>query len=169
MQENDIIEVLYGHFQIERDWACFHHLRLGTGWVSEQTMDFWAMALLPSMKFETIGFEIKVSRSDFLSEMRNPDKRIMAMTLCDRFIFAAPKGLIKVDELPNGCGLWEIEDGKVLKTRTRYEKNPAKLVCPSWPFIASILRRQARCDWRLREGRGLEIDQDVLPLEVKEA
>lgn len=156
MTEDDVVIILYEHFKkYGDDVACFNHLRLGTGWISEQTMDFWAMYLTPSTKFRTIGFEIKVSRSDFLKEIRDPDKRVMAMTLCDEFYFVTPKDLLTRDEIPKNCGLWEIDDQKVMEVvrGPYYCKTSAKLVCPSWPFLASVLRRQATADWRVREGR----------------
>lgn len=58
--------------------------------------------------FERVGYEVKVSRSDFLRELKNPRKREPAMAIVDRFYFAAPWGLIKLDEVPEGCGLIQV-------------------------------------------------------------
>jgi hypothetical protein len=47
------------------------------------------------------GYEIKVSRSDFLNDEKWP----AYMKYCHRFYFACPKGLIQPEELPDDVGL----------------------------------------------------------------
>jgi len=47
------------------------------------------------------GYEIKVSRSDFLQD----DKWREYLPLCNEFSFVAPKGIIQPEELPDGIGL----------------------------------------------------------------
>lgn len=48
-----------------------------------------------------IGYEIKVSRSDF----QRDDKWPAYLALCNQFSFVCPKGLIETDELPQEVGL----------------------------------------------------------------
>lgn len=50
---------------------------------------------------EIIGFEIKVSRGDF----RGDEKWQNYLKFCNKLFFAAPRGLIKKSELPDGVGL----------------------------------------------------------------
>ncbi len=47
------------------------------------------------------GYEVKVSRSDFMRDQKWPGY----MQYCHEFYFACPKGLIKLDELPKDVGL----------------------------------------------------------------
>lgn len=47
------------------------------------------------------GYEIKVSRSNFLQD----NKWHLYLQYCNEFFFVVPKGLIKKDELPDGVGL----------------------------------------------------------------
>lgn len=49
-----------------------------------------------------IGHEIKVSRSDYRSELRNPGKRAEAVAACHEFYFVVPAGLLRDDEMPGG-------------------------------------------------------------------
>ncbi len=63
-------------------------------------MDAWAMPRSWS-KFTTIGYEIKVSRGDFLQDQKWHNY----LGLCHEFYFVCPWGLIKPEELPGGCGL----------------------------------------------------------------
>jgi len=66
-----------------------------------------------------IGYEIKVTRSDFLSDQKYPHY----METCNLFYFVAPKGLIKKDELPKRVGLLEYNNGKLRQVkRAVYEK-----------------------------------------------
>lgn len=48
-----------------------------------------------------VGYEIKVSRSDFLQD----NKWHLYLQYCNEFFFVVPKGLVKKDELPDGVGL----------------------------------------------------------------
>jgi len=63
-------------------------------------LDAWAMRKSWTAPRFT-GYEIKVSRSDFLGD----DKWEEYLPYCEYFFFACPKGMIKPDELPDGIGL----------------------------------------------------------------
>jgi hypothetical protein len=56
---------------------------------------------------ERIAIEIKCSRSDYLSDVRNPEKQAPWRRLANWHAFAAPAGLIRPDEVPQGSGLLE--------------------------------------------------------------
>lgn len=56
---------------------------------------------------ETTAVEIKVTRADFRRE--SSEKRRAWMSVANRFVYAAPAGVIPKEELPQGCGLWEFE------------------------------------------------------------
>jgi len=63
-------------------------------------MDAWAMKKSwahPSF----IGYEIKVSRGDFLQDEKWTDY----LDYCTQFYFVAPKGVVDIGELPQGIGL----------------------------------------------------------------
>lgn len=49
--------------------------------------------------------EIKVSRADFFRDTL--EKRSGWMRHTDRFVYLTPVGLVKPEEVPDGCGLWE--------------------------------------------------------------
>ena len=49
-------------------------------------------------------YEVKISRSDYLRDV-NKGKYLVYLTDCTQFYFAAPSGLIKKQDLPEGCGL----------------------------------------------------------------
>jgi len=68
--------------------------------VSHVRLDAWAMPRSWSHPWTT-GYEIKVSRSDFLKDTKWP----AYLPLCNYLYFVTPPGLIKPDEVPEQCGL----------------------------------------------------------------
>lgn len=63
-------------------------------------LDAWVMKC-KWVNPDYIGYEIKVSRADFLS-----DKKWKGyLRYCTKFYFVCPKGLIEADELPEQIGL----------------------------------------------------------------
>jgi len=63
-------------------------------------LDAWVMKRSWSNP-HTIGYEIKISRADFLID----DKWNRYLDLCSHFYFVAPQGIIHEDELPKEVGL----------------------------------------------------------------
>lgn len=123
------------------EWAFFAELRIGTGYGkdAEQRLDAWAMNLWPSSSFRRVTYEIKISRGDFLRELREPLKRRAGLLVSNEFYFAAPKGLITVDSLPPECGLVEVDGAhtaRVVRSAPWRDTSPA-----SWRFVASLVRR----------------------------
>jgi hypothetical protein len=62
--------------------------------------DAWVMRKSWSPKC-TIGYEIKVSRSDFLRD----DKWTQYLAGCNEFYFAVAPGIVSIEEVPAQCGL----------------------------------------------------------------
>lgn len=54
---------------------------------------------------ETLAIEVKVTRADFLSDVKNPHKQAAWRAAATRHAYAVPAGLVKPDEVPDGCGL----------------------------------------------------------------
>ena len=140
-----IIEAIGKHFHWQRDrWLFIPNLRMGTGFggfydhTVEQSIDAWAMATWPSLRFKKVAYEVKVSRHDFFREMANPEKRQAALSVSNRFYFAVPESLVSPAEIPADAGLVYVGDRqcKVIK-EAPWRDGPA----PSWTFIASVARR----------------------------
>lgn len=127
------------------EWAVIFELRLGTGYGgywTETKIDAFALNCYPSKGNHKIAYEIKRTRTDFLSELKKPLKRHPALMFSNQFFFATPESLIKVKELPQEAGLVEIDaQGNYhIKVKAPYrEAYP-----PVWPLLASIARRLDR-------------------------
>lgn len=89
------------------EYAFFRHVRNSTGHSAKvRTIDAMAMSLWPSRGLELHGFEVKVSRSDWLSEMKKPEKQEEFFRHCDRFwLVVGDSSIVKAGELPKGWGL----------------------------------------------------------------
>lgn len=69
--------------------------------------------------------EIKISRADFFRDTL--DKRGPWVNVTNRFVYLTPKGLIKLEEVPDGCALWEYdpENGAItIVKRSKINKTP---------------------------------------------
>ncbi|MCA1811428.1 MAG: hypothetical protein LC623_05395 [Halobacteriales archaeon] len=58
------------------------------------------------------GFEVKVSRADWLTEVRNPRKADPGRASCDYWwVVEGKPGIVKPEELPHGVGLYSLGGG----------------------------------------------------------
>ena len=100
--------------------------------------DMIAMSLWPSDGLEMIGFEIKVSRADWLAELKDTKKAVAVQKFCDRWYLVTPNDhIVQEGELPPNWGWLVISNLEV------YEKVKAP-VLTSEPitreFLAALLR-----------------------------
>ena len=135
---DDLITRLHDRFS-SPEWASFSELRDRTGFSGRpRTIDFFALNTYPSKRFRTVAVEVKVSRSDFMREIDNPDKRETFESQASEFWFCCPAGLVKPDEVPEGCGLLETRgDGLVRRVAPRQDMNRR----PSERLWVSLIRR----------------------------
>jgi hypothetical protein len=92
------------------EWMFFRELRIGTGHRHHelQRLDAFALNCLPHHGMKRICYELKLSRADFLNEVKRPLKRRIGMRFSNEFYFVVPTGMISVSEIPADCGLVEI-------------------------------------------------------------
>lgn len=136
---SDIKAALYSRYDDTRKYVTLCEFQPGTCYKNQRQFDFYVLDCYGEC--DTTAFEIKVSRGDFLRELRNPDKRRLALHLSNYFVFTAPAGLIKPEELPPDCGLMEAtRDGE--KVRLRMVRQPIHREAgrPTWRLIAAITR-----------------------------
>jgi hypothetical protein len=149
------------------EWLFLRELRIGTGHRghSPQRLDAFALNCLPHLAMKRACYEVKISRSDFLSEMKHPLKRRIGMRFSNEFFFVTPGGMLSLDEVPINCGLIEVgqvtsDDSKRLIRRHTefFQVDPQNgWYCmitvpapwrdtpgPTWQFAAAMLRNQRR-------------------------
>lgn len=100
--------------------------------------DCVVMNLWRSRGLEILGFEVKVSRSDWLSELKKPEKADSLARYCDRWylVISDPK-IVKDGELPPTWGLLCRKGDRLVEVVKAPKQKPVSL---DRPFLASMLR-----------------------------
>lgn len=145
-----MLECLKKHFTSwgrGRTNILFPELRLGSGYcgVSQRRIDLFIIS--SNAGNETTAFEIKASRQDFKKDINDDLKQRGARLYANNFYYVAPKGMIKIEEVPLWAGLWEFDFDYYKQTEekdfTFREVVPAPLfpkAAPSWGLICSMVR-----------------------------
>lgn len=126
------------------EWALFFEVGDATGARQNRWADAVAMNLYPSRGLEVYGFEIKVSRADWLRELKNPAKSAAVQRFCDRWWVIAPDGVILDGELPPTWGYYEAQSsGKIRQVVSAPKLEPEAI---NRAFVAAMLRRASALD-----------------------
>jgi len=120
-------------------YALISEVRDGTGYATAgRSMDAMAFGLWPSRGLEIVGFEMKVSRSDWQRELKQPEKAEAFHKYLDRwYIVAGDESIVRAEELPRGWGLIVAKADK-LKFVVPCEVKKAKPI--DRLFLMSIVR-----------------------------
>jgi hypothetical protein len=128
------------------EWATFLEVASGTGSNARRFADAVSMNLYPSRGLEIQGFEVKVSRNDWLNELKNPSKAEEIAQYCDRWWVVTPEGIIRDGELPPTWGHFIVRNGK-LCCATKAPQLTAKQITRE--FVAALIRRAGEHDQHL--------------------
>ncbi len=147
------------------EWLFFRELRVGTGHRNSgaQRLDAFALNTLPHTAMKRVCYEVKTSRGDFLSELKQPLKRRIGMRYSNEFYFVTPAGLVTSAEIPAECGLVEAGFATFAEWRTLFPRHAGffhydprtRAYCmitipapwrdtpgPTWQLVAAMLRNQ---------------------------
>lgn len=84
-----------------------------------------------------LGFEIKVARSDWLSELRNPDKSDYFVTRTDKWYLATTQGVAKAEEIPEAWGWIELRGSRLVTAK----EAPKREAFMDKQFAIALLQR----------------------------
>lgn len=149
-------------------WVFLREVPAATGSYGDvQRFDALALGLVPSVKYARIVYEVKVSRSDWLRELKPRTRRewngrwgsdsgyddvvlgpkwAAAMSVATEFWYAAPVRCILPAELPEGAGLLEVRpwgSAGTLRARQVVPATALETTTPGPGFWASVLRHVA--------------------------
>lgn len=117
--------------------------RDATGFDASRSADALAFGMYVSRGQVIIGFEVKVSRSDWLRELKDPAKADPIARYCDYFNLVVPAtgpGVCAVNELPPPWGLIQVDVEKAkTKTIKKAEKLEAAPITRS--FLCAIVKQ----------------------------
>lgn len=122
-------------------YSLFFEVANGTGSSARRHMDAVAMSLWPSRGLDLTAYEIKVSRADWQTELKTPQKAEAVARFCDYMIVCAPKDVVDPDTLPPKWGLM-IPTGR---GKLKIARKAERLALTPFPeshrgFLASLLR-----------------------------
>jgi hypothetical protein len=115
-------------------------VRSQAGFDARGTADALVMDTWPSGPVRLIGHELKVSRADWLRELKRPEKAARFLPLVAEWWLAAAPNVAKINEIPDGWGFLEARGGVMFPLR-----HPPRLPAHSIPdvpigFVAAMLR-----------------------------
>ena len=145
--ERDILNLLGRRYSVLSQgnsvrYAYAEHVRSCASW-APRTADFVAMDMWPSQGLHLHGHEVKVSRSDWLTELRDPAKAEEFKQYMDRWwLVISDRAMVKPGELPDDWGLMALDKNGALRTvRVAPVLTPAPM--PKG-MLAALLRATAR-------------------------
>jgi hypothetical protein len=123
-------------------WALLWEVADATGRNKCRSADAIAMSLWPSRGLRLHGHEVKASRTDWLKELKSPQKAESICRYCDHWwVVAGDSGIVRDGELPPTWGLL------VLKGRGLVQEVAAPLLTPlpvDRDFLAGLLRASTK-------------------------
>lgn len=130
-------------------YVCIEEARAGAGFDGNQgRCDFLAINTWPSRGLELVGHEIKISISDWHSELTHPEKAERFARHCHHWFLVVPATLAAriVREVPPAWGLIVVSaTGKLTTVRTGEPREPEPV--PAWwwvGWLAQIDRQHKR-------------------------
>ena len=144
--EADVIDALERRYSAVagngRRYATAYGVRSHAGFDARRTADFVAMDLWPSGGLRLHGHEVKVSRSDWLRELKDPSKAAEFIPWMNCWWLAvSDKRIVRPGELPDGWGLLVMRDGDMAVAKPA-SKREARPLTPT--RLAALLRAVAQ-------------------------
>lgn len=128
-------------------------------------LDGLAVSPWAARNYAIIGFEFKVSRSDWLSELRQPAKAEESAAFCDRWYVVAPKSVIQVEEAPEGWGVIELRGTRLFTIRQAKNRDSVPI---DRAFMARCIDKLSRAA-RAKSGDELQKLRTELYEEISES
>lgn len=137
---NDLLDILRTKYPSPH-WAFMREFRNATGFDATRSADALAVGLYRSRGQSIIGFEVKVSRADWLRELKHPEKAEPIAQFCDYFYLVVPElSVVTVDEVPTPWGLILVDQ---VKSKAHFAKKAEQLqaVPVTRKFLCAIVKQ----------------------------
>jgi hypothetical protein len=144
--EADVVDALERRYSATagngRRYATAYGVRSRAGFDARRTADFVAMDLWPSGGLRLHGHEVKVSRSDWLRELKEPEKSAEFIPWMNCWwLVVSDSRIVRPGELPDGWGLLVMRGGALAVVQAA-PKREARPLTPS--RLAALLRAVAQ-------------------------
>lgn len=114
-------------------------------------LDAWAMPKSWA-PWTVIGYEVKVSRADFVADAKWP----AYLPVCHELYFVAPPRLIALEELPREVGLLCAHGSRLVTKRKAVRREPDHKALSLLMSYVLMSRARIVSDWRCASGNVLE-------------
>lgn len=136
----------YRNIPVVQQFVCASHVRSDVSWSSKRTADFvvYDTCNTANKGLAFYGYEIKCSRSDWLVELKKPEKSQEFIQHCDYwYLVVANKDIVKDGELPVNWGLMIFKDGMITtkKKAKRLTPLPQHGAYPNYGLVLSSVHR----------------------------
>lgn len=121
--------IIYDFIKFKETMGCFvfEDMEIKTQYGVSRPDVFTVEKTLNEDNIKPTTYEIKHSRSDFLSDMKKPDKWKSYLEVSEKLYYVCPEGVIKKEDVPKECGLiYQLSD-KSFKTIKNAKKGKGKL------------------------------------------
>lgn len=125
------------------EWALCFEVADTTGAYRKRYADAVAMNLYPSRGLSIEGFEVKVSKSDFMNEIKNPEKSVAVQQFCDHWWLVAPANAVDEALLPKAWGWLRVDGDRLVSAKPAPALEPQPV---SRTFMAAMVRRANEVD-----------------------
>lgn len=148
----DRLNVRYGKFNGNGiRYTRAEHVKIATGFEAARICDYMAMDLWAGYGVgrgpKLHGHEVKVSRSDWLTELRDPEKAETFAQFCDFWwLVVSDKDIVKPGELPEGWGLMVSHGSSVRVAVQAVKREPEPM---GRPLQATLTRAVTKTALRL--------------------
>lgn len=152
------------------EWVFLPQVSNSTGTYHSRTADAIALNCYPSRGMELHGFEIKVTKQDWLHELRDPAKSVAVQQYCDRWwLVISRDDFVEQGTLPPTWGMMAVRYSKAGKYYLKIIHPAPKLETPkpfTKGFVASVFRNamdkvtpQGALKEQYEEGRKVGVEE----------
>ncbi len=144
---HDLFVRLQGTFSAPA-YITLEEVRDATGFDGNRTADAIAISLYRSRGKAIYGFEMKVSRADWLKELRQPEKAESIMRYCNYWALVVPdKNIVKPGELPPSWGMYVAQKSRLKCIVPCPKLDPLPMSITMFTALAyAINQRQTKAD-----------------------
>jgi hypothetical protein len=128
-----------------------------------------ALNMWYSRGYAITGFEVKASRSDWLRELKQPEKSEPILTKCDYWYLVAPDEAYQIDEVPSSWGILSFKEGKLREKRKAPKLEPKPI---TRAFVSQMFRRghaKEERDISDRVAKAIQDDRNAMQKRIDEA
>lgn len=111
----------------EMNQFVFEDMEIKTSYGVSRPDIYTVQKTLNESNIKPTAYEVKHSRSDFLSDMKKPEKWKSYLEVAEKLYYVCPEGIIKKEDVPNECGLiYQLQD-KSFKTIKQAKKGKGQI------------------------------------------